>query len=317
MSGMARKSRGVALITALLVTAIATVVAVGMAARQQLDIRRAGNLFEGDQAYLYALGIENWAQGVLATDARRPGAPNDHLKELWASALPPIDVEGGQVIGKLEDLQGRFNINNLINGNDEPSAPDVLIFQRLLSSLDIDIDLVYPLIDWIDANPQLTLPNGAEDVEYLGRDPSYRAANRALTSTSELLLVKDFTAEIFAALAPYISALPEQTPINVNTAPAAVLAALANDVSPIQAEGWVQARDFEPYTDAQNFLVRTNLLGPPPQLASDKISVSSKYFLLSSVAKTGRSQVSLYSLLQRTTQPALKVSVLMRGQGAF
>lgn len=314
---MSGASRGVALITALLVTAIATIVAVGMAASQQLDIRRSSNVLEGDQAYLYTLGIENWAQGVLVTDARRPGQPNDHLKEIWASALPPIDVEGGKVAGKMEDLQGRFNINNLITQNDEPSAPDVLIFQRLLGVLGLEIDLVYPLIDWIDENPQLTLPNGAEDVEYLGRTIPYRAANRALVSTSELLLVKDFTAEIYAELAPYICALPEQTRINVNTAPAQVLAALGNDISAIQAEGWVEAREFEPYTDGPNFLTRAGLLGPPPQVAGDKIGVTSRYFLLSSVAKTGRSQVSLYSLLQRTTQPELKVSVLMRGRGAF
>ena len=61
----ADRQQGVALITALLVVAIAAVAAVSMASRQQLDIRRTGGLLHGEQAWAYVNGAETWARAVL------------------------------------------------------------------------------------------------------------------------------------------------------------------------------------------------------------------------------------------------------------
>ncbi|HEY9197852.1 MAG TPA: type II secretion system minor pseudopilin GspK, partial [Gammaproteobacteria bacterium] len=213
LSRMSGPQRGVALITALLVVALATVAAVAMASRQQLDVRRTANLLDGDQAYLYALGVESWARVVLARDARDNQV--DKLDEDWAKRLSPIAVPGGQVDGFVSDLQGRFNLNNLLTAEGQLSEPDVRYFQRLLRVLELNEQLTVAVIDWLDPDFDTRFPEGAEDDYYLSTETPYRAANRKFQSISELRLVKGFTAEVWNKLAPFVSALPEErTPLN-------------------------------------------------------------------------------------------------------
>lgn len=315
MTARRSQQRGVALITALLITAIVAVLAVGMASRQQLDIRRTGNIFDSGQTYLYALGVENWARGLLAKDMVK-NAQADNLNEDWATALAPIEVEGGKVAGQIEDLQGRFNLNNLVGPDDQPSAEDVKIFQRLLSSLKLEPELAQPLVDWIDKNVELTIPSGAEDAEYLKRTPPYRAANRPLVSVTELLLVKGYTPQVYQALAPFVTALPtlpESTKINVNTAPAPVLAALADGVSASDANALLNARKVKPYANVDEFRAHPALAGRA--LPVDKLAVSSRYFLVVSSSQAGRGQVQLYSVVQRSLEGNVKV--IERGQGSY
>ncbi len=64
-----RAQRGVALITAVLIVALATILAVNVVYRGMLDQRRAGTLFALDQAFEVALGAEAWAADVLQRDA--------------------------------------------------------------------------------------------------------------------------------------------------------------------------------------------------------------------------------------------------------
>lgn len=365
-------ARGVALLTALLITAIVTVVAVGMASRQQLDIRRAGNVLDGDQAYLYALGMESWARGALGNDLRDPRtSQSDNLNEGWATGLPPIEVEGGgKVSGRIEDLQGRFNLNNLAVSNpltqpaNQPTTPtpgdqadpgkrknrraqqtqtsaakEKAIFLRLLvlsgAKSDEAAALADAVADWIDQDPEMNGPNGAEDVEYLKLSPPYRTANGPFASPSELMLIRGFTPEIYAKLAPLVCALPAgtsnntTTKINVNTAPPPVLAALFEN--PAQAEALLSAREFKPFTNTNELTAALRPpgggagAGAPPGLA--ELDVRSNYFLASSYAQIGRGQITLYSLLRRTAPPGaapgaqpqgkIEVNVLMRGQGTY
>ena len=129
----AHAQRGVALVTALLVVALATVAAVAMASRQQLDVRRTANLLQGDQAYVYAQAVEDWARVVLKRDAKDNQI--DKLDDDWAQRLSPIVVPGGQVDGFIIDLQGRFNLNNLVKPDGQLSEPDLKYFQNLRSGL--------------------------------------------------------------------------------------------------------------------------------------------------------------------------------------
>jgi len=301
---------GVALITALIITALAAVIAVNMVSAQQIDIRRTGNVLDGDQAYLYALGIESWAQGVLAGDRRKN--QTDTLQDAWATVLPPIDVQGGKVAGEILDQQGLFNLNNLVQ-NKQKSEADIKIFQRLLITLKLDPDLAWPLVDWMDPDVELSFPNGAEDAEYLKRTPPYRTANAPLVSVSELLLVNGYSAQVYTRLAPYVCALPAVTGINVNTAPAQVLAALADGIALSEAESVVKTREQKPFATVQEFAVHPALAGRA--VPQDKLSVQSSYFLVNGAATAGRGQVQLYSLLFRND--AGVVTTLARTQGAY
>ena len=103
--------KGVALITALLIVALATVISVELSTRLQLDIRRTSNVIANDQATLYMMEAEYWSRRILKTD--REDNDFDHLGEDWAMEIPPLPVEGGSIQGKLSDLQACFNLNSL------------------------------------------------------------------------------------------------------------------------------------------------------------------------------------------------------------
>lgn len=102
---------GVALVTAILIVALASILAASLLKRLNLDISRTQNIIQNEQAYLYALGSEIIAIAALAQDAK--DSKHDSLDEYWAIKPPPNPVEGGQISGFLEDQQGKFNLNNL------------------------------------------------------------------------------------------------------------------------------------------------------------------------------------------------------------
>ncbi len=290
----AGKQRGVALITALLVVAIATVAAVAMANRQQLDIRRTGSLLHGEQAWAYVLGAENWAKVVLRRDAKN--STIDTLAEDWSTQPPVSFVEGGSIIGRLVDLQGRFNLNNLVRGG-AADAKAIAFYKRLLRNLELDERLADALVDWIDADIDVRFPDGAEDEAYLLLDPPYRAANQPLADTSELRLVKGYTAEAVARLLPHVVALPARTAVNVNTADAVVLSATAENLSLSDGEALVEARGEEGFDSVDRFRSQSPLAGK--QVDPELLSVKSDWFLMLSEANIGQGRARLASRIQR------------------
>lgn len=299
-----RQQRGVALITALLVVAIATVAAVAMANRQQLDIRRTGSLLHSEQAWAYVLGAENWARVVLRRDAR--DSKIDTLAEDWSTQPPVSFVEGGSIIGRLIDLQGRFNLNNLVSGDGGVSEEAVTVYKRLLRRLDLEESLADALVDWIDPDVNVRFPDGAEDESYLLLETPYRAANRPLADASELRLVRGYTAEVMEKLQPYVVALPQATPININTAGAVVLSVTAKDLGLTDGESLLEARPEEGYEDVDKFTQESTLKGK--EIASGQLSVKSEWFLLLSEANIGQGRVRLASLIQRQNDEARVVS---------
>ncbi|MFW5970302.1 MAG: type II secretion system minor pseudopilin GspK, partial [Halofilum sp. (in: g-proteobacteria)] len=231
------RERGVALITVMLVVALATAAAASMTGDHQFDIRRTGNRIALTQAHQIALGGEAWAMGILARDRRGESGTTDGgdgeerdpeidaRDEIWAQELPPIPIEGGQVTGRIIDAQGRFNVNSLIAG-ERVDATALARFERLLQVLGLEREIAQAVIDWLDANSETTYPAGAEDDFYATLEDPYRAANQPAAAASELRLVRGIDAEAWQVLAPHVSALPGATDINVNTATPTVLRAV-------------------------------------------------------------------------------------------
>jgi general secretion pathway protein K len=308
--------RGVALIKAMLVVALATSVAVAMVSRQQFDIRRTGNVLQAGQAALYTDGVEAWAAQLLRRD--RLDNQVDHAEEDWATILPPIPVEGGSISGAIEDLQGRFNLNSLVvAGKAEPKA--VARFKRLLEALrSLNLDqaakltpeLAAVVIDWLDPDQDLTFPGGAEDDIYMNRERPYRSANGPMFSPSELLLLQGVDAEVYALLRPHVATLPVEAKLNVNTATIPVLMSLAQGVTDSDAESLIEDR---PYDNKKDFEAHTVLAGR--KLDKDILTIETEHFLIVSQVEYGSLTQQRYSVLQRDAKGEGRI--LMRAQGTY
>ena len=292
-TNIVRPARGVALITAMLVVAIAATVGTAMALHSDIWLRKATNARDRTQAEAIRIGAEHFAAWALRKDARE--SKTDDLSEAWAQPQTlPIDNGVGVVSVQLTDAHGRFNLNNLVK-NDQPQAAYAGMFRRLLELQSLSPDLAEATIDWIDANSQAQ-PNGAEDIDYLGLTPPYRSANRPFDSVDELRLVKGFKADMVDRLRPFLTALPSDTAININTASATVLAAMYPAVSVSTMEQAISARDKKPFNDVSELKQLLPADTPAPQIA---VAVTSSFFYLNVETTIGRVQYRTVSLLKR------------------
>jgi len=302
LPGLPGKQRGVALITAVLVVAIATIIATSMMKRQNFDTQRTANIIHRDQAVNYAIGAEHWAGIELTKDARTNGY--DYLQENWAYEIPPLPIEGGYITGKLQDLQGLFNLNSVL----DPVQAER--FARLCRELNVDPGFIPALQDWIDTDTEERV-NGAEDDAYTVMSPPYRAANRYLADTSELLLVKGVGIQDYNILMFYVSALPGGAEINVNTASPLVLQSLADNVDLPDINSLADARANRPFKEVDDF-VKLEIF-KEKELQEDYLSVGSQYFLLTANVMLGNAPLTLQSVLYRS--PTGAITVLQRRFG--
>jgi general secretion pathway protein K len=288
--------KGIALITVLLVMALVAVMAVNMTFAQHIDIRRTGNLLDGDQAMVLALGLEEWGRQVLIRDVAKGN--NDHFGEDWAMGLMPTATENGMISGSIVDLQGRINLNNLAVGSPANVEQTALRLERIFDLCEIEggSALVLALADWLDEDEQIR-PGGAEDNEYLLHEPPYLAGNRLLTSPSELLLVEGGSPDNYGCLAEHITALPIATPINVNTADAVVIATLSGKISVADAVEIVKDRPENGYVALADFFAHPNLAGSG--ISAEGLAMASDYFMIEGQAVFGEAEIGLYSLIAR------------------
>jgi general secretion pathway protein K len=292
------RQRGVALITAIVLVAIATVLAVHIGTRASLDLRRTTGLISLDQGWHVALGAEAWAIEVLRDD--REGTQIDDLTEPWAQPLPPLPVDGGAMRGALEDMQGRFNVNNLLSSDGTANEFSIVRFERLLTFAGADPRWARILADWLDADTVPGFPEGAEDGAYLAQNPPYRSANGPVTTVSEMLALPGMTLEEYERVRPYVTALPVGTKINVCTAAAPILAALI--------EGGTDFGDVELLTANRRdgcFPTIADLqatMDPAAfQALQPSISETSNWFRAVTAVRIGTSELTLYSLIERSS----------------
>ncbi len=251
---------GAALITALLFVALATVAATYMTKRQYFDIRQTGNIVGIDSANMAAFAAESWAISFLAQDLEEPETKNtDDFEETEqrAKGLSSPYEEDGTLSGKIFDLQGRFNINNMLTWDKEAKKTvidkdQVAIFKRLVENInqiedpenpnkvEIPAEIVDKIVDWLDEDTDQS-DQGAEDDIYAGMPIPYKTPNNIIASTSEILLLEGIWDEtnktaIFNTLEPFISALPQRTPINFNIASKELIAAMVEGITLSEAE---------------------------------------------------------------------------------
>jgi general secretion pathway protein K len=308
-----KNARGVALITALLVVAIATLAATAILASANASVHRTASLRDSEQAWWYAQGVESWVLGILAYDATHS---NDHdgFDEPWAQPVDYLPVDEGAVRGQVVDLQGRFNLNNLraqpaqagqAQGGQQPHG-DVYgaQFLRLLRGCDcLEADqgadtILRAVRDWMAQTQSGFGSDDAKDSYYLGLTPPYRTGSRLFAAPSELLAVRGVTPKVYAALRPFITALPspKATPVNVNTAPVEVLRSLSDSADDSRLTRWVKRvqNDKHPATSVNEFISETGSSAQPQQL-----SVKTNFFQIRGEVFVGTGRLALYSLVYR------------------
>lgn len=295
--------RGVALITALFVVVLASIAATALLSSTGIAIRRTENLQDSEAAWWYANGLESWVAGLLK---RRPGQPDvDGLGDPWAQPVSYLPFGRGGVSGQLIDLQGRFNLNNLA-ATGTAGTYYRQQFRLLLANLPgVDLtgvpDLGSAVQQWISTLPVNGNP-GAPIVDatyYLSLAVPYRPSKQLMSSPSELLAVQGVTPQIYQALKPYITALPQSgTKININTAPLPVLLSLAPDVDATKLQDFAKNRVNAPLQKVEDaYSGKDNLL--PPDVKSSYISVDTSYFQLQAQIQVGSDRMMLYSDIYR------------------
>jgi len=296
MSRPRARQSGIAAITAVLVVAIAASAASVMLAQQSATLDQARLIASRAQADQYALAGLDWARGVLDADLRSAGNV-DSLDEGWAQPIVGLPVERAMVAGAITDEQGKLNLNNLVNAAGQKSDADMLVFQRLLTSLGLAPDLAYAVLDWIDADADLSASAGAEDPYYLALARPYRAANSPMAQVEELYRVRGFDAATVAKLRPYVTALGRGTKVNVNTASIPVLAALLPNVNADKIAALVEKRKQSPVRSLPDV---TALLGSEANPALAFMDVKSAFFAVVVQVAQDDVQLSLDALVART-----------------
>ena len=252
------RQRGVALIMALMITALVAALAVEMAWRFDLDLAKTSGRWQHIQAEKYLEGMEALAEYALwldYDDDRDNNEIQDDLSEPWAEPLAAVPTDHGQITGKISDAQGKFNINLLAENiwrasNTNPAdnyTEHQKRFIRLLQTINLSqeenpeefpvyldqfeaTNIVEALIDWMDFNADfddVTGNGGAEDSYYSQLTPPISIANKPMISITELRVIRGVTPILYQRLLPFVVALNPVSEngshldigINVNTMP--------------------------------------------------------------------------------------------------
>jgi general secretion pathway protein K len=327
------RQRGIALLVAILLVALGTIIAADIAYRSAMSARRATATLSFDEALLVTQGAEALsAYGLKAVLSNgKPGSSGGGVdvtaQQPWNQPVGPIEVVPGVMLeAQLEDMQGRFNLNWLVTPSSgsaglptsvanptqggtptaqpgQPNPAAVAAFKKLLELSGVDPKWSDMLVDWIDKDNQ-PQTQGAEDSAYMGQNPPYLAANEYITSTTELLALPGFGRDNYQKLAPFIAALPPGTTLNLCTAKGRVLDAFNPSSVEWQDEAALQKNRegapgcFPTSTDySKSFGSQTGV-----SFDSSRFSTSSNFFRLSSLVTIGSAEFNLYSLLYLDTQ---------------
>ncbi len=288
----ARPSRGAAIVLAMLLAALAAAVAATVFADQRRWSEAVHHRRDQVQAQALAMAGIQWARQVIANDTR--SSTVDHLGEIWAIPLPAMPLENGSIRGAIVDAQSRLNVNAL-GATAAAATVDTARIARLFQARGENVGLLDAIADWIDADGDARR-NGAEDTYYGSLSVPALSADAPVVRLAELGAVRGVDPVRLAALGPFLGALPS-APVNVNTAPAEVLAALVEGLDNTSLAELVRSRAGKPFTTIAEFRAR---LPAGATLPSDLgVTVRSDYFEVTVEALQGTTQGRARALLRR------------------
>jgi general secretion pathway protein K len=317
-----RRQRGVAVITALLLTTLAITIVASLFWQQQVQVRSIENQRLQLQKQWILRGAIDYARVILTADT---SLNIDSLDDPWAVPLAETrlddyvengradtDVPDAVLSGGIEDAYARFNLIKLVKGG-QPDAEQVAAFGRLLTSLQLSPGLALPTATAIAATLK---PPATPDSK--GGNPGGGSTSQSTSTNTapqfmefrqvdDLLAVPGFTPEILEALRKYVIVLPldASTKVNVNTASAEVLSATFPNLSVAEANALVAARKGRAFTSIGDQTL-VSLLKNSADIGG-KIQVNSDYFLVYGKVRLNRAGMEMQTLVKRNTNRTAQV----------
>lgn len=324
-----KKQQGVALIVVLLLLAMMTLLAVQMSERLQFNFYRVENQVQNQQAYWYALGMEELAK--IAIQQGIDDSDTVNLSQAWATKGQRYPLEGGEAVGDIVDRQACFNLNalsGLPKDADSTKKPFLVRFlQSLLEEQGVDSYDAEVIADssweYVDPEDGVNSSFGAGDSTYEGFQPPYLPPRGLMADISEFRAVNGVTAQVYNKLKPLLCAIPTtDLVLNVNTLykhQAPLLVGLfAPELSLSDAEALIAERSYDGWQNIEDFMAEAaiaRLSAAVKKSAKEHLAVSSNYFQLDTEILVDRARVRLVALLHRDGQE--KVTVIRRRYGGI
>ena len=298
--------RGVAIVTALLLAALAITLVMSLFGQQNVQVRSIENQRYQLQKAWVMRGALDWARLILREDAKVNQV--DYVGEPWSVPLGEtrLDdyVDNGRtseddtdatLSGFIVDAESRLNLTNLSVGGiiDQPT---LLAFQKLLSAQGLDPTLAVATAKMVASTQSQSAqfnPDGSVGAA------AVNAKILALTQVDDLLAIPGFTPAAVANLKELVVFLPVATPININTASAQVISARIAGISLSDAQQIVTNRDQAYFRDMTDFAARwDNSKGKPP--TASIVNTQTNYFIVHGHVRLGRSVSDQDALIERT-----------------
>jgi general secretion pathway protein K len=294
-----RQQRGAAVLMALFIAAMATLIVTGLFWNQFIVLRTIENQQLSTQSRMLLSGALDWARAILRADSNS----FDGMTEAWAQPLAetPLDQLGetsalaarATIAGNIEDAQARMNLRNLVASDGKIVTAELEALRRLCVMLGMPVgnaDLVAVAL------AESFVPPGAGGVAAPGSTVTLRPL--PLVRPTDLYGVRGLDSPSIAKLIPYVMILPNPpVPVNVNSATAEVIAARVN-LNLSAARAIVAERDRIGYfRDVGDF--RNRLPGQGADLDTTLISTTSSYFMVRGQVKLDRATTRMEALVQR------------------
>ncbi|GAB3540854.1 type II secretion system minor pseudopilin GspK [Noviherbaspirillum agri] len=298
-----RHQRGVAVITALLLTTLAITIVASLFWQQQVQVRSIENQRLQLQKQWILRGALDWTRLILREDKKF--SATDHLGEPWAVPLAETrldqyvenasangDVPDAALSGGIVDAQARFNLNNMCcDPTGGPKPAEVAVLGRLL----------------LNARQNPALAQAAGQLMASAQRKQPEGSNNATTPqpmtivhVDDLLAVPGFTPEILASIKDFLVVLPGSTAINVNTAPAEVLAARIDTLSLSDAAAIVAARENAWFRNHGEFTQRLQAQGKLLGSGTGMVDVKTSFFLINGNVRLNRAGMQMQALIDRS-----------------
>lgn len=319
---LAFRQRGVAVVTALLLTTLAISIVASLFWQQQVQVRSMENQRLHLQTKWILRGALDWASLVLRQDAYT--SQYTSLDQVWATPLAEtrLDqyiererVEGetfdATLSGNIIDATSRYNLVNLARDRIKDEE-QVRIFGRLLDNLRLDARLANRIADFVaqgqqvaapvdpnNPNPPPPPPPPPTTTTTLPPVPATNGVPIPLLQVDDLLAVQGVTPEVMAKLRPFLIVLPygtEATKLNVNTVPAELLSAIVPGMSLSQANSLVARRKTAAWRTPADFASQA----ANGQTLAETWDIKSRWFIVQSRIRLDRAALNAESLIERT-----------------